>query len=63
MGRTFSLLGLTVFTVGVVVLSSLARGARKPAFVTLSDKKTKRLNAPPRRVIPVFAYDAPFSLN
>jgi hypothetical protein len=63
MGRTFSLLGMVVFTVGVVALSSLARRTQSPPLSGLPDKVSRGPNPPPRRVIPAFAFDAPFSLN
>jgi hypothetical protein len=63
MGRSFSLLGVVMFTVGVVALSSLARRTQYPLLPPLPDEHAKRPDSPPRRVIPMFAYDSPFSLN
>jgi hypothetical protein len=63
MGRTLSLLGMVFFTVGVVALSSLARRAPYTPPLATGDGWGNRLSQPPRRAIPVFAYDAPFSLN
>ena len=64
MGRTLSLVGVVVFAVGVVALSSLARQTRQ-----ISAAKLPRDHAPtpgPRlrpRLIPAFAFDNPFSVN
>ncbi len=63
MGRTLSLLGMVFFTVGVVALSSLARQTRYTPPPDSGDGWQTRLSQPPPRAIPVFAYDAPFSLN
>jgi hypothetical protein len=63
MGRTFSLLGMVMFTVGVVALSSLARRAPQPRLPSPSTEESGTLAPPPRRAIPVFAFEAPFSLN
>ena len=64
MGRTFSLLGLVVFTVGVVALSSLARRTKidSPQHDSMDNPAIDPTPAP-RRAIPVFAFNAPFSLN
>jgi len=63
MGRTFSLLGMVVFTVGVVALSSLARRTQPQPLPGPRAEGLSPPASPPRRVIPVFAFDAPFSLN
>jgi hypothetical protein len=64
MGRTFSLLGLVVFTVGVVALSSLARRTPSaPPSAFPDDAESREGNPPARRAPSVFAYDTPFSLN
>jgi hypothetical protein len=56
---------MVFFTVGVVALSSLARQTRYTPPPESGDGRQTRLSLsqPPRRAIPVFAYDAPFSLN
>ena len=64
MGRTFSLLGLVVFTFGVVALSSLSRrtpSASPSALPYDREPRTEPQMSP--RARPLFAYDVPFSLN
>ena len=67
MGRTLSLLGVVMFTVGVVALSSLAR--RNQGFALAAPRRQTPPQPPRateicgRQFIPAFAYDAPFSLN
>jgi hypothetical protein len=62
MGRTLSLLGLVMFAVGIVTLSSLARGTNGASSPDAMDNKA---NGPIRRHrrIPAFSFDTPFSLN
>ncbi len=63
MGRTFSLLGMVMFTVGIVALSSLTRRTQQ---VSLAGRLLKEPHSParfPKRAIPVFCFEAPFSLN
>ncbi len=68
MGRTISLLGMVIFTFGVVALSSLTRPpryVRLPASPRDENQGVRPRLAPQlaRRVLPAYAYDAPFSLN
>jgi hypothetical protein len=62
MGRCLSLLGMMVFTVGVVALSSLARGAAQPAALPQNDTP-KTCGCPRPAVMPALSFHAPFSLN
>jgi hypothetical protein len=62
MGRTLSLVGVVMFTVGVFALSSLARRST-PQLARVPDKSPLLPERFERRVIPVFAFDSPFSLN
>ena len=65
MGRTFSLVGVVVFAVGVVALSSLARRSRQDSNAEWTEKHPP-MPEPIRlrpRIIPAFAFDSPFSVN
>jgi hypothetical protein len=63
MGRTFSLLGMVVFTVGVIALSSLARRTQTAPPSSPDNPEPRKFSPPARPGLPAFAYDAPFSLN
>jgi hypothetical protein len=63
MGRTFSLVGVVMFTVGVIALSSLARRTMPQQAEGLPERAPRVPDILGRRVIPVFAFDSPFSLN
>jgi hypothetical protein len=63
MARTFSLLGMVVFTVGVIALSSLARRTHTAPLSSLDNPEPRKFSPPARRMLPAFAYEAPFSLN
>jgi hypothetical protein len=63
MSRTFSVLGLVMFTVGVVALSSLARQSQPKQFSVTTNREPSQRGFATRRIIPAFAFDSPFSLN
>ena len=63
MGRTISLVGMVVFTVGVIALSSLARRTSYTPALVQPERRPLVPEPLRRRVIPAFAYDSPFSLN
>jgi hypothetical protein len=63
MGRTLSLVGVVVFAVGVVTLSSLARRTWQNSTAELPADHPQRRPLPRPKINPAFSYDAPFSLN
>jgi hypothetical protein len=63
MVRTFSLLGMVVFAAGVVALASLSRRAQLAPVAAQPREGSRRPDYSPRRLIPAFAFESPFSLN
>jgi hypothetical protein len=63
MGRTLSLVSVVVFAVGVVTLSSLARRTRQTSTAEMPVNRPQPRVLPRPKIIPAFAYEAPFSLN
>jgi hypothetical protein len=64
MGRTLSLFGVVMFAFGVVALSSLARRTQPAASTPcLPEEDARGPEVLPRRIMPAFAFDTPFSMN
>jgi hypothetical protein len=63
MGRTIALVGIAMFTVGVIALSSFARRTQNEPSPYLTARSPLKPESSPRRILPAYAFDLPFSMN
>jgi hypothetical protein len=64
MGRCLSLIGMMVFTLGVVAVASAVKQPARPALPPENDNPPAPAGNHPRfRTLPALAYPARFSLN